>query len=187
MAYTKLYKCDGLTAAGADVPIGYQSINQLRDNFDWVRDLLAAEHANGPPPLPSGGKSVVEPHKVLGVHNDQRIQRAVAFIDWYTPAYAGAAQQPYIAWGSRTRAIREVYKFSTGVCFIPVREWTTFWATVTTVYDATDAVLFHSCRPYYSPAGQPNSNGIFVHAHKVVAGGYDAYDGNPFMIHLYGK
>ena len=192
MAWLNLYKAE------TNVPIGFQSINQARDNLDYLRDGMLAEHAGGVSPRSGRSSGVggyqggtliqppwqISPLKTLGHHNDFRIQKGVAYVS-HSTAFNGTAIA-YLSWASSLFV--GVSRFSTGSFFLPVSGLSTFWATVT-VYgtSASDVPNLGQVRAYFPPAGAPGTPGIFVQTYAISGGVHVVTDGIPFSVHLYGK
>jgi hypothetical protein len=73
-----------------DYGLGYQSVNQLADNMDAVRELYAAKHGSIIPFVPvgiaghggpAGALNGAQAWEIYGRHNDLKIPRAVARVD----------------------------------------------------------------------------------------------------------
>lgn len=187
MAYVKLYK------AQSDTPIGYQTINQAKDNLDALRDAIAAEHAVGVQGGPgrhnfngaSGGAitSKISPLKGLGKHDDPRIMRAAAYVNWAQSA-SGGNYTPYLSWVT-PQCLSGVTRVATGLCFFPVTGLAQFWATVTVGVNVSGA--FWQVRSVYPTTTQPQTPGIYVTLRRVTGGVPTPLDNVPFSLHVYGS
>lgn len=194
MAWLNLYKAE------QDVPIGYQSINQARDNLEYLRDSMLVQHAKGAYPVTTrtagagsyfhGGGTVLQPPwqvsplKALGKHDDHRISRGVGYVAHGTPFY-GTNYQPFLSWAGGQ--FTGVVSFGTGGYFLPVKSLTVFWATVTVYATSNTPKRFGIVRPYYPPSGSPNNPGIFVQIFDLVAGAFGPTNAIEFSVHLFGK
>ena len=176
-----------------DVPVGYQTVNQARDNLIALREVLVAEHGYGMPPLAGGirrgaggnfGSLSFPNWRTLGQHNSTKIQRAAAYVSFLSPFYGTSNSTPYFQWASS--AMLSVSRFSWGSYMIPVSGLSVYWATATCYGTSASQKLFATVRPYYPPSGSPGTPAIFVQTFELSTGAFGPADGIDFSVHIYG-
>lgn len=173
MAYSKLYTVE------SDVPVGYQTVNQLRDNLDAIRDGLALEHGyEVPPSVGAGGHLVppwrLSPYKAFGKHYAPRFAKAIAYIGFQDPSGA-----PYIKWSNGF--FRWVSQTGTGTYFLMLQGLSSYWARadgykaetiVGGVGDLDLQRLMLRCTPVYPSSGAATvTPGVQVQTWTRVVGG----------------
>lgn len=190
MAWTNLYKAE------QDVPVGLQSVNQARDNLEYLRDSILVEHAGGAPPSTgshvggSRGLPIIQPPfqvsslKKFGRHNEHRIARGVAYVS-YSLGYNGVVYYPYFSWASDI--FTGISRFGAGSFFVPISKMSLMWATVTVYATSNSPKRFGQVRPYYVPSGSPGAHGLFVQTYDLSVGTFDLTDNINFSITVYGK
>lgn len=159
-SYVKLPK--GTT----DYAVGYQSVNQLRDNLQSLYDAYVAEHSvNEPMPSRLGGLAPPPPASFLGHHDTPKIPRAVIRSKIFSSAYSitlpgDTFAQPVV--GSLSRV-------QTGVFFVSIRGLLEFYAEAEAYQSASTSERLVLPRTNVGGAGTPS--GIFIECYEKDSAG----------------
>lgn len=168
MAYTKLTKIT------ADLALGYQGVNKLRDNFEAHYAAWSLRH----------GESEVQsaaPNLFMGHHNDDKIPRDVIGV---TVSYVGQFVAPLLS-TTGGNFVRNPVRLSTGVYQFPIIGLSTFWGEVISQASSVTPVNYAKAVSYYSGivAGQQSS--IIVSTNVISGGTFTPTDMN-FTLTIYG-
>jgi hypothetical protein len=177
VAFVKLYKIV------QDSPVSYQYANQLSDNQQALKDLMAVEHGTveyQPGAKGVAGAPALDYHR-LGRHDLAEIPRTVgaatlSLLNLTTigiaPTWMGAG-------------ISTVFKVDIGVYLIPIVGLTSWWAVVTPAAGSTVTYL-HQVRPFYASTANGNNAGLRVYFYRLDSTDFVPVDAS-FSIALYGK
>ena len=150
----------------SDVPIGYQSINQLIDNLDASFDGMDLEHVSADIPLNPGGTDI-------GRHDSKNVVLDVVqvFGSQFTVSLFGNQVEV----GSSGNFVTGVTRISAGVYFVEVLGAPTYWGEAVASVTSSTPTPYMQCRSIYptSPAARP---GIVVTCYELGSGSFVATD-----------
>jgi len=144
MSYAKLPK--GTT----DYSAGFQSVNQLADNFAQVLTMVTGEHGEREPTIsPFGVLTFPRSIEALGHHSTPKVPRAVVRVTPVTSSFTvtgvgGIVAQP---------VVRSVARISTGVYFIALADLVDFYAVCTPEGTSSTAMRLVTPRSGFGGAG----------------------------------
>lgn len=167
MAYSRLVE------VVTDYALGYQSINQCRDNLDAI--LLAADVEHFARDVAAGAE---EPGRWWGRHNTPKVPRAVGKVTVYlTPGNRYTA-----VLGGASASVGPIRWEATGVFFAEVYGLTEFYA-VCQPHVSVAVNRFIVSRPWYPVP--PQKSGIYFACYELISGVWTLTDYD-FCMTLYG-
>lgn len=173
MAYVKLPMCN------EDYAIGYQTINQARDNQDAVFGALDAEHV--------GSTGVL----AIGSHRAEKIPKAIAQIFGTAANVTSFGGVPSVAWyGSYSPCLLAPDRISTGIYVVPVRNLSTYWGEVIPQVTSQTPIPLIKCRSVFgTPSTVYGSNAgpaLVITCYEMGTGALVATDFD-FTLTVYGS
>lgn len=167
MSYSKLVVC------GSDLAIGYQTVNQARDNVDSQLEAFKLYHGVDEF-LGLGGFGRTTPPRVrdLGHHDDERIARASVRVSQRTSGGFVVVDV------SQNRVIGSALRSSAGKYAFAIRGLREFWAMAEPLGNGV-SLINTSCKSVY-----PSSSAPFLQVETYA--GTSGYD-SPFTLTIYGN
>jgi hypothetical protein len=165
MSYVKLHY------TVTDFAAGFQSVNQLRDNFQALYDAWILEHSSREV-FGSDGRRTNAPNLALsfGRHNTPKVPRAVVKTSLFTTGasvvFPGAIEvQPVVS---------GVARISTGLFFLGITDLQEFYAECEPTTEPGKAARMVIPRSYIGGRGAPV--GVSVECYEDVAGAFELTD-----------
>lgn len=172
MAYVKLI------FVNSDVPIGYQTINQGRDNLDAVFAGLDAEHI---------ASNAEAGNLVIGQHDLQAIPRDV--IQVYGASVSVVGRTAYVSTTPGTFSNGTSLYLSTGTYFVPLFGLKTYWGEAIASVSSSTSAPHLICRSVY-PSKPTTSGalgpGIVITCYEMSSGTSTLTDFD-FTLTVYGE
>lgn len=167
MSYVKL------PYANENYVLGYQTINQSRDNLDAIHDGLLAEHS--------------EANRRVGQHDTQKIPRDIVQVYGLTslspfiPTQLNVSGARYVSAGGAVRA-------GIGQYFIPILGLSEFWGQPAPRVTSSSSIPLIVARSYYPTAlaAQGLGMGITITCYEMSSGALVATDFD-FTLAVYGN
>lgn len=139
MAFTRLPQ------VVVDYALGLQTINKAQANLDALLTAQAVEHS------PLENRSAPPPGQEFGRHNTPKVPRAVVSIA--TSAQPGGGRTFSTSAGLTSSCVGAAAWIGTGICFLPVYGFSSFYAVCTPSATAGTQYRFVKSSPWY-PTGQ---------------------------------
>lgn len=172
MAYVKL------PLSVTDYSSGYQSVNQLRDNFDALQVAWDSEHAVT---LVDPAELVLfSPTEIFGQHNTPKVPRAVFKMTTLTTGFNITTPVPS---ANIKPVVTGVSRLGVGAYFVGITGLQEFYAVVTAEQSSNTPQRVTKETSYFGGNGTPV--GISIELYENSAGGFALTDYD-FSVHIYG-
>lgn len=189
MSYAKVPKL------AADCGIGFQSLNQVAENIDSVRELYLEQHSSGEEPtappsvkptIPKGTFPTLwrpSPY-TFGRHNHPSIARGFAKVDYLTGQIGSVS--PRLAWATSS-VIASVTRIDVGVHFIAIACLATWRAKVQLLTTAAASGYHYDIIPGSTAASGSNAgtSGFYLQLWED-SGTWTKVDGLSYVITVNG-
>lgn len=155
MAYSKLIYCN------SDHILGFQTVNQARDNLDSVFSAMDVEHV---------ALDIINGYRALGQHDSELIPKDVIKIQGASAIF-GSFQPTNLLTIESGQYIFRGFRAAAGQYFLPLEGLSTYWGeAVASVTSATPKPLLICRSNFTSSTAASQGPGIYVACYEMGTG-----------------